>query len=998
MKEDRFVGRENELNAFKKMLDDPFGKHRIMFIWGPGGVGKTWLVQQMLDLAQSNKRNFFVLSSLVDMYSTGSQHIEGVMDAIVERLKLTEMVPDGIFVSFDEANKQLQDARNLQGFSSEGIAVRLEALQNTFRDCLSQLVKKSPVILALDTIEHIHATSVEEWVMSDSGLQMPGLICIIAGRTPNPTNPNLPQLGGLTDEEALALYDSYTGTEHESSSEHKALIRKLNQKAGQNPLLLGLAFSWLDYNAVEKLETVTQIEFEKNIASWFHPSRGEGSLYRCDGSDELCQAVGQTLILMAYLNRRFNQDILHKLVEENFVIGADAAAIWEEIEHNLYKTREFFFVKNRPKGEIQLHDKLAEMLRLFILPDVFDDLTGERLQQFADRAITWYNDLIEQAEDENTKNSYRAEQLAYTLRLDILHDLQREENKKTEAGQRIKQLLSPDYIRTNLLLRRFQQEHSDVLDRLILNLLKTDLLAQFSYGEQYDLYTQLAKLATRINNLNQAQDYWHKAISATNKDTQLVRRIEAMIGLHNSTWQEDLPQSLKLLEETLPLCVQNAKPLRSTVLYEIGFTYSKLQDLDRAVKKYAEALRGSRQHSNKAILPTILNDMGYVMLVQGDYKRAKAYIVKASELRKTARDELQEQVNKAQIQLKQALKDEERFFQESEIARLQNELDSATLRAGMSFNTLGQLARYTGDIDDAIKRYTQSHSIFSAQNSPYWQIMALNPLGDAYRQYAKNLMFSPSEFENIEEFDRKAHQSIEDALELCQEYGFLELSATVKRRMGRLLHDRYFRTDNLDQKMSLLQDALSYFEDALEVAVDTKNVQEELETLTEIAFLGDDLTRIYKKKEPFEALLPEEQEQIRQYIERLRDGIKSHEDDPTPIYPFKVFRNLLQMEEAALAYESGKFDLALEIYLESFTSLAKDPGYGTARCFRHFDHLFENIKRLRNPEEEEKWCQRFIERWQVEKMERGEPLTLDKAHVDLFEQFELYLEIDLNVM
>lgn len=311
----------------------------------------------------------------------------------------------------------------------------------------------------------------------------------------------------------------------------------------------------------------------------------------------------------------------------------------------------------------------------------------------------------------------------------------------------------------------------------------------------------------------------------------------------------------------------------------------------------------------------------------------------------------------------------------------------------MSYNTLGQLARYTGELANAEDYYDDALSIFEAQESNYWRIEALQSRGDAYRQLAKNL-YTLERREKSREYDKKAYNDLEAAMVLCEQYGFIEISARVHRRIGRLLHDRYFRTDDLHQQETLLKEALAYFEDAIQIAQKTGSTLEELEALTEIAFLGDDLVRLYKQQEPYDKLQPEEHELVQQYTNRLRQGIEAeaHRDDRPRIYQFDVFDNLLKMEEAALIYESGNFDQALEKYLQSFTGLARDPGYGSARCRRHFDHLFENIRRLRDASEEEKWCRRFMDAWRQETVVGDKNMTLERAHADLFKQFELHIE------
>lgn len=984
----RFVGRYTEMQMFKNMLRNPKGKQRSIFIWGPGGIGKTHLIRRMLDEAIKDN-NWLVPQEPIDMYSTSCRHIEGVVEAIVERLR--PLVTSEDFSSYNIVKSELEQSRTQENYSQEGIKSRLEAVTNAFRGCLQGITNTKPVVLAFDTFEYVQDGPVGHWVLSEQGLQLPSLLCIIASRKPNPLNPDQPALGGLTPEEALALFDRYTELESEISPEYLEFVSKINEMAGGNPLLLGLAILWFDQLglSVEELEKLNQTEFERHIASWLSPTGVKKSGTIFSGlEEELNEPLRQTLVCMAYLNRRFNRFFLERLVERGYVRGASADQIWQAIDQKL---PDFFYIKERPEGEIQLHDKLAEMLRVYVLPGAFDDLSGETLQRFSKDVIKWYDDLIDSTSSDIYRDILRVEKLAYTLQLNILADLQLPRLRQTSEAKHLTHLLQPDFSEASDLLRDFRRLRSDVLDRLVIGEIDPEIASWLPQQEQYEVCSIMGRMAARIYDLERSRDYWIAAVTAAKQVNNLEQQVLALVGWHNSTWQTDPQRSLEILDQALIICNQmvEVEHLHPQVLYETGFTYRQLQALDEAVEWYGKALEMAKHYQNRTITPTILNDMGYALSLVGNYHRARAHIQMAAQLRERIRDELQDKLAEVKQRLPSIGRPDERQRLGELKSSLEDDSYEATLRLGMTYNTLGQLARYTGDMAGATGYYSEAIPIFRNLGSYIWQVLALHSRGEAHRLLSMDL-FNQERRQSSQMYDHLAFQDIQASLELCELFGYFDSRDIVYRRLGRLYHDRAFRfADALDEQLKLLNQAQGYFETALRIARQSGHTLEELENLTEIAFLSDDLVRVYKNRSSIRKLNAEEEKEVRANIEQLRQGIERHQNDEPRIYQFPVFENLLKIEEAAFNYELGNYDQALTYYLEGYAGLASDPGYGSVRCRLHLDHLLRNIRRLETIELEKTWYDKFIAKWQDSTMARGEPKSLAEAHQDIFEQFKL---------
>ena len=308
---------------------------------------------------------------------------------------------------------------------------------------------------------------------------------------------------------------------------------------------------------------------------------------------------------------------------------------------------------------------------------------------------------------------------------------------------------------------------------------------------------------------------------------------------------------------------------------------------------------------------------------------------------------------------------------------------------GYSWNTLGQILRFKGDLAAATGAYSRALSIFHHERDYLWQARALHCRGEAHRRLA-DLLYSQGRTEASADFDHRAEKDIQDCLDLCDQYGFDDEKHTALRRMGRLLHDRALRKDDPDESLSLLTQARRYTVEGVQVAQRAGNHLEELENLTELAFLVDDRAEALNRLGRLDAKARRES---RDDIERFREGIESYSAVQLRIYQAPVFKHLLELEEGAYRYVIGDFGVALDFYVKGYKGLAMEPGYGVARFRQHLGHLFKRLRQLKDPEHEREWCERFIQEWGNTEVERkGSVLTLAELYPDFIERLNLYLD------
>lgn len=511
---------------------------------------------------------------------------------------------------------------------------------------------------------------------------------------------------------------------------------------------------------------------------------------------------------------------------------------------------------------------------------------------------------------------------------------------------------------------------------------------QYKPSERFEIYKELAVIQKRLQHSNQERWYWEKALILAKELRQDVMQVEALIGLYNvvvltnpdKALQEFLVPALKICEETLSMELPR-------VQYEMGYAYRLKSDIDMAIMWYERARDSALKY--KADLPrlaTILNDLGFAYTYRGDYERSEVYVNQALRLRQKHLEEVEEQIrtiynlisspNKANI-----------VGLRSQLASSKLQESGARLRVGMAYNTIGEVSRYQGELEKAIYYYSKALEIFESEANYRWQAKSLAARGEAHRRMAleKRKWVDPKA---SDEHIKLAKLDIELSLRLCNQHLINPEQDTANRRMGRLLHDQalsYQKEGSYSQAQKFLEEAQKYFERGLKYAIETEDVLEELENLTEIAFLVDDFTRVT------ELLTDEQTKRYETLIERFSVALEGHRQDKERIYQFTVFENLLNLEKGAYAFVRKDYSEALNYYLDGYVGLASDPGYGSARYKTHFAHLIDQIEKLDDQLAKE-WCESFIDAWKKHTIiDSSHSQTLAQYHSDLVDWCILYL-------
>lgn len=497
----------------------------------------------------------------------------------------------------------------------------------------------------------------------------------------------------------------------------------------------------------------------------------------------------------------------------------------------------------------------------------------------------------------------------------------------------------------------------------------------------FTIYSQVADVERRLRQYEQAIRHLEEALQIAEREGRVEWQVEALLGLHNVTWQRDPDKSLgDYLRRVRALCEARLPARLPDVLYEMGFTYRLKQNVAEAIRWYDRAEqewhRQAERDRSDARLATILNDRGYAYSLRGDLQRAKHDLDEALRLRVQAFEDLDKRTRELRRRLRSAAPDQQAALRQ-QLADLLPSLSRAHVQVGYSYNTSAEIARFGSHFREAIEYHSKALAIFEDENSYYWQTKVLTTRGDVRRRLMLREL-QHGDRPSANKLFRQGEEDLEKSLYLCERSNILSGRATAYRNLARLRHEHAIRLIEDRRHSAALKQILevrTLLEHALRFARETRDAFEELNTLTNMAFLADDLA----------VIKPSEAERL--YLEtipQLEGALEAEARKAAPLYQLEVFHNLLKTERAAYAYVHGRFDEALELYVEAYTGLASDPGYGSSRYQFDFRHLTGRIERLPSADLALAWCDRFIQAWQTHTMQDWEPpQTLAQAHPEM---------------
>jgi len=219
-----FVGRQTELQFFATLLQQTSPTYHLIYIYGPGGQGKTALMKQMADICVENSTPFIQLDC---------RYIEAHPDSFKQVFQLSSPFGEGEII--DAIDKH-----------------------------------PGPVVLMIDTYEKLKP--LDDWLRMDFLPELPGnVITLITARSALPTNWKTDpgwqsitktfSLKELTDDESVQLLNRRSiPTEH---------VQRIVEYTHGNPLALSIVADMFDQRSNSHFDPLDSPDIMKTLLEQF---------------------------------------------------------------------------------------------------------------------------------------------------------------------------------------------------------------------------------------------------------------------------------------------------------------------------------------------------------------------------------------------------------------------------------------------------------------------------------------------------------------------------------------------------------------------------------------------------------------------------------------------------------------------------------------------------------------------------------------------------------
>ncbi len=386
-----FIGRDEEIALFKDMLGNPHSPTWILSLIGPGGQGKTQLLTKFVEIARTRRvagQEVSVTTTPIDLYWTAHQREIGILISIAYQLKSGD--------EFAEFQAQVVRHRSLLSQESSPEQLRRSTLEarEFFLKGYHELSERKRIVLLFDTVELAGEALTHFWQDILPQLHRNTLV-VIAGRKPVPILPETQVIQRKIKGFSAEQIASYLNEQGITTSND--VVARIAELSGGRPILVALVVDWIrDGHAFDELLDYAQSDFEKGMVEYVHKMK-----YPED----------QAILVMAYLYRRFNAEILEQVL--------DLPLKTSDLMSNLAR---FTFIKYRSgtkeaMDSCLLHDEMRDLINEYVWPAV--DPMGEYRRELNEKIIDYYINKIEAASDPLEEQDLCVERLYYWFDVDV---------------------------------------------------------------------------------------------------------------------------------------------------------------------------------------------------------------------------------------------------------------------------------------------------------------------------------------------------------------------------------------------------------------------------------------------------------------------------------------------------------------------------------------------------------------------------------------------------
>ena len=597
MPEETFVGRKKYIKRFEQLLIEPTGTPYILNLRGSGGIGKTKILQHLVELCRVKNISH---TGIIDFYNSRLNSQINAVEFIIAH-NLEQKNDSSPFARYWQARHEAETARERK---DKRYTYLREASKNQFIEDLADWAQQNAIpgqegVLIFDTFEAIKNNPVGARIINEWLPVLKSATVIISGRQqkdelifPTEIAPLIVDIPvtEFTKDEAIAYLKKREVWEIIKNENAANDLFKLTEK---QPLRLALSADRLTrYNFLnpissrELVKDAKKADFEQKLVG--------------DLANDIEYPESTIVGAMAHIPRPFDTPLINFLLPESY----------DQPETILQQLSQLSFVKELVSDDqprYWLQDEMRFLFHRYVFTDTFT--WDERRRDISKKMIAFYNQKIEEAEQKD--NLSEKEQLIADR---LYHEIYLNSNQNFSKANRDFQAAREAYeIRfANMILGVVQSavgflnsdqqfslelmEARSLRDNDYVEASEGRLLKLYdAYGDQPDravyIFNALGGTAERLGELAEAIEYYNKSL-------QLSEEL-------------NLPERLSL-EET-----------------NIGRVHRRIGNWEAAVNHFTQAyelaLAQDKSNQNRNRIADIFLDLGYVYGSQGRHKIGLEY-------------------------------------------------------------------------------------------------------------------------------------------------------------------------------------------------------------------------------------------------------------------------------------------------------------------------------------------------------------------------------------
>jgi tetratricopeptide (TPR) repeat protein len=822
---ERAVGRTEELNAVEEALAAKEGTSLLYFI-GPGGIGKTRLLEEAARLAEP----FSVLViPLIDLYHAAFHSVAGLERAIVQCLD-----PDGRhFLAYQEKRTDLEKRQ------AEGVKItqeEQESLTNLFIQEFNTLAEQGRLLLRFDTTELIQRESdrvqklcdlateyieVRHWMLNVLP-QLRNSVVLLAGRPPAPMRTSLErrckerdrvtfhpfELEGLTQQ----AYQEYVNALSEEEPELAAIPDDVWERAWEytagHPIRLSL--------------TIDLILNGRDIAQLFPP---QDKSNRAVSPKEIDKYLIEELLTLPVPIRA----MVRYLVLARKGLGTELLEYlepgWSEAEcaDRLAEMQKFTFVKvHAGTDRIFAHDELYALFDRFMLREQRQEYMGTY-----QRIAKYYEDRAQEAPKNET---LKTDRLYYQLQTDPWQGFWRFYVPWAEEAVRGGNSDLDMRLRDELL--HFLHDTRDdpwVSERLPSHIVDSD--AAVRWMRRYLTRSEHQRVMEIAERLEGSGLLLESPLYQAGAD---IAYAEAALysGEKDEDWvREKLTGAIEVLEEWEEEGEDDVRKWWHTRLLgrahnDLGYSYWKRGQSQDAIDEFKRAIWAYRKVRIHDEMAATLTNLGFVYTQLGWNVEAETTLLDAVELRKSG----------------------------------------PALPLAYSLNTLGLFYIYADRLEQGIRHCTKALDIFKRLKQPRGAGLAHLALAFGHRKMGEEwktaLRTTEEAQEDTQEHYAKGLNHLQDARSIFDNIVIEPLRQwETYNELGSLHLDWAYV---LEQEVGF-EDAMEKYKQAIEYLKESVEIAKQNELTHQMADSYDDLSQAYADMGSME--------RSEEYVQKIQDLI-----------------------------------------------------------------------------------------------------------------------------